>query len=78
MDRYSAMLSGMVDILGPIWGTLADFFRSRAYLQTEFIALRHRLNVLRRKRPERLAFDNTDRLLFVWWPKQPAYEVCEV
>ncbi len=56
----------MVDILRLIWGTLADFFRSRADLQTEIIALRHQLNVLRRKRPERLVFGNADRLLLVW------------
>jgi transposase InsO family protein len=66
MGRYWAMFCGMVDILRLIWGTLADFFRSRADLQTEIIALRHQLNVLRRKRPERLVFGNTDRLLFVW------------
>jgi hypothetical protein len=56
----------MADILRLIWGAIADFFRSRADLQTEIIALRHQLNVLRRKRPERLVFGNTDRLLFVW------------
>jgi transposase InsO family protein len=56
----------MADILRLIWGTIADFFRSRADLQTEIIALRHQLNVLRRKRPERPVFGNTDRLLFVW------------
>ena len=43
----------MADILRLIWGTIADFLRSRADLQTEIIALRHQLNVLRRKRPER-------------------------
>jgi hypothetical protein len=56
----------MVDILRLLWGAIADFFRSRADLQTEIIALRHQLNVLRRKRPERLVFGNTDRLLLVW------------
>ena len=56
----------MVTILRLIWGAIKDFFRSQADLQTEIIALRHQLNVLRRKRPERLDFGNTDRLLFVW------------
>ena len=56
----------MAGILRLIWGAIADFFRSRADLQTEIIALRHQLNVLRRKRPARLVFGNTDRLLFVW------------
>ena len=59
------MSCGMVDILRLIWGAIADVFRSRADLQTEIIALRHQLNVLRRKRPERLVLANTDRLLFV-------------
>jgi hypothetical protein len=31
----------MVDILRLIWGAIAEFFRSRAELQTEIIALRH-------------------------------------
>jgi hypothetical protein len=35
------MFSGMANILALIWGTLADFLRSRADLQTEIIALRH-------------------------------------
>jgi hypothetical protein len=56
----------MADILTLIWGTLADFFRSRADLQTEIIALRHQLNVLQRKRPKWPVFSNADRLLFVW------------
>lgn len=55
----------MASILKLIWGAIADFFRSRANLQTEIIALRHQLSVLRQKRPEQLVFGNTDRLLFV-------------
>ena len=56
----------VANILKLIWGATADFFRSRANLQTEIIALRHQLSVLRQKRPEQLVFGNTDRLLFVW------------
>ena len=56
----------MADILRLIWGLIACFFRPRADLQAEIIALRHQLNVLRRKKPERLVFSNTDQLLFVW------------
>jgi hypothetical protein len=39
-------------------------FRSRASLQAEIVALHHQLNVLRRKSPKRLAFNNFDRLIF--------------
>ena len=39
-------------------------FRSRASLQAEIVALRHQVNVLRRKSPKRLAFNNFDRLIF--------------
>ena len=56
----------MTDIFRMIWGAFAGFFRPRVDLQAEIAALRHQLNVLRRKRPERLVFTNTDRLLFVW------------
>jgi hypothetical protein len=34
-------------------------------LQAEILVLRHQFNVLRRKSLERVAFGNTDRLLFV-------------
>jgi hypothetical protein len=33
-------------------------------LQTEVLALRHRLNVLRRRAPKRVAVSNIDRLVF--------------
>ena len=39
--RHLAMFCGMVDILRLIWSAIADFFRSRADLQTEIIVLRH-------------------------------------
>ena len=56
----------LVDILRLIRGAFADFFRPRVDREAEIIALRHQLNVLRRRRPERLVFNNADRLLFVW------------
>lgn len=62
IGRYFLAMAG---ILRLILGAIADFFRSRTELQTEIIALRHQLNVLRRNRPERLVFGNTDGLLFV-------------
>jgi transposase InsO family protein len=43
---------------------LIGLFRSRASLQAEILTLRHQLNVLRRKSPQRLSFSNIDRLVF--------------
>jgi hypothetical protein len=39
-----------------IWLALIGLFRSRASLQAEILTLRHQLNVLRRKSPQRLTF----------------------
>jgi hypothetical protein len=47
-----------------IWLALIGLFRSRASLQAEILTLRHQLNVLRRKSPQRLAFTSIDRLVF--------------
>ncbi|HEY8008093.1 MAG TPA: hypothetical protein VIE66_15145, partial [Methylocella sp.] len=58
------MLRLMVDLLKLIWWVVIGLFRSRASLQAEIVALRHQLNVLRRKSPKRLAFNNFDRLIF--------------
>ena len=60
------MFCGMLVIPRLIWGAIADIFRSRADLQTEIIALRHQLNVLHQKRPERLVFGTTDRHIPVY------------
>jgi hypothetical protein len=43
---------------------LIGLFRSRASLQAENLTLRHQLNVLRRKSPQRLNFNSIDRLVF--------------
>jgi hypothetical protein len=43
---------------------LIGLFRSRASLQAEILTLRHQLNVLRRKSPQRLGFTSIDRLIF--------------
>ena len=58
------MLRLMRDMLNLIWWVIIGRFRSRASLEAEIVALRHQLNVLRRKSTKRLAFSNFDRLIF--------------
>jgi hypothetical protein len=54
----------MRDAVSLIWLALIGLFRSRASLQVEILTLRHQLNVLRRKSPQRLIFTSIDRLVF--------------
>jgi hypothetical protein len=54
----------MRDVCSLIWLALIGLFRSRASLQAEILTLRHQLNVLRRKSPQRPAFSSIDRLVF--------------
>jgi hypothetical protein len=54
----------MRDAFSLIWLALIGLFRSRASLQVEILTLRHQLNVLRRKSPQRLTFTSIDRLVF--------------
>src|SRR5437764_15449876 len=54
----------MSDLCRLLWYALTGLFRSRAALEAEILVLRHQLNVLRRKSPQRLAFGNIDRLVF--------------
>jgi hypothetical protein len=54
----------MRDACSLIWLALIGSFRSRASLQAEILTLRHQLNVLRRKSPQRLGFSSIDRLVF--------------
>src|SRR5260370_19204432 len=54
----------MRDVCSLIWSALIGLFRSRASLQAEILTLRHQLNVLRRKSPQRLTFSSIDRLVF--------------
>jgi transposase InsO family protein len=54
----------MRDAVSLIWLALIGLFRSRASLQVEILTLRHQLNVLRRKSPQRLTFTSIDRLVF--------------
>ncbi len=54
----------MSDLCRLISCGLIGLFRSRAALEAEILVLRHQLNVLRRKTPNRLVFSNIDRLVF--------------
>jgi hypothetical protein len=58
------MLRLMADLLKLIWLAIIGLFRSRTSLEAEILALRHQLNVLRRKAPKRIAFTTFDRLVF--------------
>ncbi len=52
-------------------GFLASWFRSRAEIRAEVLVLRHQLQVLQRKTPQRPRLTMADRLLFVW-----LYRIC--
>jgi putative transposase len=56
-----------------IVAAIARWFRSRAVLELENLALRHQLHVLRRQRPGRPRLFTIDRLLWAWlyrlWPR---------
>ena len=54
----------MRDAFSLIGLVLIGLLRSRASLQVEILTLRHQLNVLRRKSPQRLTFTGIDRLVF--------------
>src|ERR1700737_1133096 len=54
----------MRDVCSLIWLALIGLFRSRASLQVEILTLRHQLNVLRRKSPQRLTFSSIDGRVF--------------
>jgi hypothetical protein len=58
------IITAMGDLLKLIWYAVTALFRSHAALQTEVLALRHQLNVLRRRAPKRVAVSNIDRLVF--------------
>src|SRR3979411_1316541 len=54
----------MRDVCSLIWLALIGLFRSRASLQAEILTLRHQLNGLRPKSPQRRTFTSIDRLGF--------------
>jgi putative transposase len=46
--------------------SIRSWFRTRALLQVEILALRHQLAVLKRSQRRRLRLNSVDRLLWVW------------
>ena len=54
----------MRDVCRLIWLVLVGLFQSRVSLEVEILALRHQLNVLRRKSPKKPTFTIIDRLVF--------------
>ena len=48
-----------------LWSVLIGFFRSRASLEAENLALRQQIIVLRRTAPKWLRFNVLDRVIFV-------------
>jgi hypothetical protein len=55
---------------------IADLFKSRRRLEVENLFLRHQLNIILRRPPQRLRLRGSDRALMVWmtrlWPSQLA------
>ena len=56
----------MMSVLASLLLTVRGCVRSRAALQFEVLALRHKLQVLERSRARRLRLSPADRLLWVW------------
>ena len=56
----------MAGLLKLLWAFVGDCFRSPEQLRAENTVLRHQLNILQRKTPQRPSLSGTDRALFVW------------
>jgi hypothetical protein len=59
----------MGSVLASLLLTLRTFFRARATLQLEILALRHQLHVVNRSRERRLPLTRADRVLWVFLSK---------
>jgi hypothetical protein len=55
----------MIQLLRLLCGALIGLLRSSARREAEILVLRHQINVLRRKSPNRAGLSNVDCLLFV-------------
>ena len=62
----------MLAILHLLTTLVADLFKSRRRLEVENLFLRHQLNIILRRPPQRLRLQGSDRALMVWmtrlWP----------
>jgi hypothetical protein len=56
----------MVDLVRLLLDFVLDCLRSSKQLRAENAALRHQLNILRRKAPKKPKLSNSDRVLLVW------------
>jgi len=56
----------MSDLIRLVFGFIVDLFRSRAALEAEILVLRQQIIVLRRRKPARLPFMPTDKLVLGW------------
>jgi len=56
----------MSSVLVSLLSTLLVSFRTRLVLQTEILALRHQINLLRRSSKKRISLRASDRILWVW------------
>jgi hypothetical protein len=58
--------ANVLSALSPFKAMLFSFFRSRAALQVEILALRHQIGVLRRSAKKRPTLTVADRLFWAW------------
>ena len=54
----------MIRLLRLLCGALIGLLRSSAWREAEILILRHQINVLKRKSPDRPALSNVDRFVF--------------
>ena len=70
--RIRASSNAMFAIVYLLGTFIADLFKSRRRLEVENLILRHQLNIILRRQPQRLRLRGSDRALMIWmtrrWP----------